>query len=133
MLADSILRQRILSVCSSSEMEVPYDTVYDSFYTGESFLLGVVKIGGGLFGTRPASLRLRMDDKRTQLQIIQSSHGDKLGGHMGREKTREKVTSRYCRTTLHGRHVAISACMLLACFMAYWFRPSPLTLKGLDS
>jgi hypothetical protein len=33
-------------------------------------------------------------DKQRQQQNIQASHGDKLGGHFGRDKTREKITTR---------------------------------------
>ena len=36
-----------------------------------------------------------------QRQIIEAAHGDKLGGHFGRDKTREKITSRWVFKRCH--------------------------------
>lgn len=41
------------------------------------------------------TLKPWITDEKKQQNIIQACHADKLGGHFGRDKTREKVTSRY--------------------------------------
>ena len=40
-------------------------------------------------------LRQWIADQCQQQNIIAACHADKLGGHFGRDKTREKITSRY--------------------------------------
>ncbi len=56
--------------------------------------------GGVLFYTCGGRSRHWISCKKQQQQIVQSCHADKLGGHLGRDKTREKVTSRYERLEL---------------------------------
>ena len=41
------------------------------------------------------SNRQWITDGNRQHQIIEACHADKLGGHLGRDKTRDKVSSRF--------------------------------------
>ena len=43
------------------------------------------------------SSRRWINSKTEQEHILHSCHADKLGGHLGRDKTREKVTARFIR------------------------------------
>ncbi len=49
---------------------------------------------GILFYSAKGKLKHWIDDKTKQKQIMDSCHADKLGGHFGRDKTRDKVSSR---------------------------------------
>ncbi len=47
-----------------------------------------------LYLSSQGNLKQWIVDAKQQEKIIESCHADKLGGHFGRDKTREKVTSR---------------------------------------
>ena len=51
--------------------------------------------GGVLFYAAGGTLKQWINSKERQHEIVKSGHADKLGGHFGRDKTREKVTSRF--------------------------------------
>ncbi len=51
---------------------------------------------GLLFYSSSGTLKQWISTKEKQNQIIASCHTDNLGGHLGRDKTRQKITSRYC-------------------------------------
>ena len=85
-------------------MEINYDTVFQYLHSG-SYPDGVSDnrkrairnratkftiVDGVLFYAQ----RQWINDEENQKRIIESCHSDKLGGHFGRDKTREKVTSR---------------------------------------
>jgi hypothetical protein len=89
-------------------MEIPYQVVYRYLQSGvypegisentkrairnksKKFIIE----NGVLFYSFNGKLKQWIDDRQKQRQIVESCHGDKLGGHLGRGKTREKVTSR---------------------------------------
>jgi hypothetical protein len=47
-----------------------------------------------LYLSTQGKLKQWITDERQQRRIVESCHADKLGGHFGRDKTREKVSSR---------------------------------------
>ena len=55
---------------------------------------------GILFYSSDDKLKQWITSEERQKQIVESCHADKLGGHLGRDKTREKVSSRY--NLVHG-------------------------------
>ena len=54
---------------------------------------------GVLFYSAHGKLREWINSKKRHKHIVESCHADKLGGHLGRDKTRDKVTSRYLTRT----------------------------------
>ena len=50
---------------------------------------------GLLFYSSGGCLKQWITTKKKQNQIIASCHSDSLGGHLERDKTRQKITSRY--------------------------------------
>lgn len=49
---------------------------------------------GVLFYSCNGKLKQWINDKQQRKSVVESCHADKLGGHLGRDKTREKVTAR---------------------------------------
>ena len=46
---------------------------------------------GALFYAAGGTLKQWINSKERQHEIVKSCHADKLGGHFGRDKTREKL------------------------------------------
>lgn len=81
--------------------------LFSSTFTARNTLKVATRTKKGSSGTRQrnlppmmvfclTALRFRqwIKCKKQQQQIVESCHADKLGGHLGRDKTREKVASR---------------------------------------
>ncbi len=88
-------------------MEVPYELVYKYLHSREypensdKNKKRAIRSKAKKFTIKDGVLfnsfggRQWINCREKQQQIIESCHADKLGGHLGRDKTREKVTSRY--------------------------------------
>ena len=96
-------------------MEIDYDTIFNYLqhphhpYTSEcsgndkrairkKAKKFVIK-DGVLHNVHGSSHRQWITDMEQQKKIMKSCHSDKLGGHFGRDKTREKISSRLDFTT----------------------------------
>ena len=91
-------------------MEIPYSVVYDYLHAqkypdnSEENRKRAIRRKAKIFSIRDGTLYYSSSgkdadqqwiaEKSKQQQIIQSAHGNHLGGHFGRDKTREKITSR---------------------------------------
>ena len=94
-------------------MEIDYQTIYEYLHCGK-YPAGstvnqkratrnkakkfVVK-DGVLHYIAKDGHRQWITDADQQRKIIQACHADKLGGHFGRDKTREKIASRFATFT----------------------------------
>ena len=90
-------------------MEIDYQTIYDYLHCGKyppgssvnqkratrnKAKKFVIK-DGVLHYISKDGLRQWITEEYQQRKIIQACHADKLGGHFGRDKTRQKIASRF--------------------------------------
>ena len=89
-------------------MEISYETIYDYLH-GRKYPDGstdnqkrAIRNKAKKFSSQDGvlhykaknGLRQRITEPAQQQKIIEACHADKVGGHFGRDKTREKIASR---------------------------------------
>ena len=107
-------------------MEINYQTIYDYLHCGKypagsSFNQKratrnkakkfVIKDGVLHYKTKDG-LRQWITETHQQRKIIQACHADKLGGHFGRNKTRQKIASRFAIIAITNSFLALLAELL---------------------
>ena len=95
-------------------MEINYETIYDYLHCGK-YPVGsndnqkratrnkakkFIIQDGVLHYVTKSGLRQWVTNQEQQRKIIEACHADKLGGHFGRDKTREKFGSRFVNIIL---------------------------------